>query len=175
MAYTKKQYKKICEVMRASITDGDSVAYAYTLAGISKATHNRWRKERPDYIEMIDQAKEDFRLHKASLLVRSLIKRATGFEAPDVRTEYGVGANGQPIITKQIKTMKTVPPDTAALIFALTNLAPEEWQNTQRTNIATDDSLTGIRVEVVSKEQNSTNETNEKSLTRKSEKSDQKS
>lgn len=161
MAYTKKQYKKICEVMRASITDGDSVAYAYTLAGISKATHNRWRKERPDYTEMIDQAKEDFRLQKASLLVRSLIKRATGFEAPDVRTEYGVGANGQPIITKQIKTMKTVPPDTAALIFALTNLAPEEWQNTQRTNIATDDSLTGIRVEVVSKERNSTNETEE--------------
>ena len=154
MQYTKKQYKKICESIRASITDGESVAYAYTLAGISETTYHRWRNERPDFAKLIEQAKEDFRLHKASLLVRSLIKRATGFEAPDIRTEYGVGVNGQPIITKQIKTMKTVPPDTAALIFALTNLAPEEWQNTQRTNIATDDSLTGIRVEGVSKETN---------------------
>ena len=152
MQYTKKQYKKICESIRASITDGESVAYAYTLAGISETTYHRWRNERPDFARLIEKAREDHRLMMASQLRKSLYKRATGFEAPDVRTEYGVGANGQPIITRQIKTTKTVPPDTAALIFALTNLAPEEWQNTQRTNIATDDSLTGIRVEVVSKE-----------------------
>lgn len=152
MQYTKKQYKKICESIRASITDGESVAYAYTLAGISETTYHRWRNERPDFGKLIEKAREDHRLMMASQLRKSLYKRATGFEAPDIRTEYGVGVNGQPIITKQVKTMKTVPPDTAALIFALTNLAPEEWQNTQRTNIATDDSLTGIRVEVVSRE-----------------------
>lgn len=154
MQYTKKQYKKICDSIRASITDGESVAYAYTLAGISETTYHRWRNERPDFAKLIEQAREDHRLMKANELRRSLYKRATGYETTETRTEYGVGANGSPIITKQVKTTKQVPPDTGALIFSLTNLAPEEWQNSQRTDLTADDSLTGIRVEVVSKETN---------------------
>ena len=55
-----------------------------------------------------------------------------GYEVTETETEYVSDANGNPKIKSQKTKVKHIQPDTGALIFALTNVAPEKWINRQR-------------------------------------------
>lgn len=145
----EERYKEASEVIRASLTQGETQRMAYTRAGIAETTYYRWKQEKPEFVAMIKQAEADFRSTQVGKLTQSLYKRATGYEATDIRTEFGVGANGQPVIIKQVKTQKQIPPDTGALIFTLCNLDPTNWQNKARTELLNDETFTGFRVEVI--------------------------
>lgn len=59
-------------------------------------------------------------------------KRAMGYEVTETETEYVSDANGNPKIKSQKSKVKHIQPDTGALIFALTNVAPEKWVNKQK-------------------------------------------
>ena len=149
MTLREQRYWKACEVIRASLTRGETYTMAYTRAGIGETTFYRWRDEREEFRQMLREAEENYISEKVNTLQQSLYKRATGYEYTEVRTEYGMDDDGQPIILRQVKTDRQTAPDTGALVFALCNLAPEKWQNKQRTELTTDDTQSGIRVEVV--------------------------
>ena len=59
-------------------------------------------------------------------------KRAMGYEVTETETEYVSDANGKPKIKSQKSKVKHIQPDTGALIFALTNVAPKKWVNKQK-------------------------------------------
>lgn len=139
-----KYRKEIIEIIRASITAGETYKQAYTRAGITESTFYEWRDKHPEFAEMIKEAEETHRLSKQSETEVSVHKAACGYEFTEVRTEYGVGANGQPIITKQVKTTKHYPPNVQAAKMELLNLAPDKWGNSPM-----DDNFAGVRVEVV--------------------------
>lgn len=146
-----KNYKEAYEVIRASKTAGETNAVAQAKAGISDSCWRKWIKLKPGFAEMLAEAERTYNQTQAGEKIKkakkSLIQLAEGYDYPEVRTEYGVGANGQPIITKQVKTIKHYPPDLKAVMVVLKHYAPEEW-----SDVATDDTMTGIRVEVVSAE-----------------------
>ncbi len=148
-----KYKKEIIEVIRASITAGETYKQAYTRAGITESTFHEWRNKHPEFAEMIKEAEETHRLSKQSEVEVSVHKAACGYEFTEVRTEYGVGANGQPIITKQVKTTKHYPPNVQAAKMELLNLAPEKWGNSPM-----DDNFAGVRVEVVTAPQEQSKE-----------------
>lgn len=148
-----KYKKEIIEVIRASITAGETYKQAYTRAGITESTFHEWRNKHPEFAQMIKEAEETHRLSKQSETEVSVHKAACGYEFTEVRTEYGVGANGQPIITKQVKTVKHFPPNVQAAKMELLNLAPEKWGNSPM-----DDNFAGVRVEVVTAPQEQSKE-----------------
>lgn len=139
-----KYKKEIIEVIRASITAGETYTQAIKRAGIAQSVFYDWKAKYPEFAEMIKEAEETHRLSKQSETEVSVHKAACGYEFTEVRTEYGVGANGQPIITKQVKTTKHYPPNVQAAKMELLNLAPEKWGNSPM-----DDNFAGVRVEVV--------------------------
>lgn len=126
--YTKETVSKICAALR----DGDNMKLACVKAGISDETFMRWRKKYVDFMEAIKAAKDDFEANILKDLEATLWKRAKGYVAEDTETEYVDDGTGRPKIRVQKTKKKNVPPDTGALIFALTNVAPEKWINRQK-------------------------------------------
>ena len=60
----------------------------------------------------------------------ALFRRAVGYSYDEEVTER-VNQDGQEVIVSRKTTRKTIPPDTAALIFWLKNRKPEEWKDKQ--------------------------------------------
>jgi hypothetical protein len=65
-------------------------------------------------------------------LEATLWKRAMGYEVTETDTEYVTDAKGDKKIKSQKTKIKHIQPDTGALIFALTNVAPDKWVNKQK-------------------------------------------
>ena len=83
---------------------------------------------------------------------QSLWKRAAGYEVEEVKNEYRILKDGSKVLVKSREITKHFPPDTGALIFALTNLAPENWKNKQDNRLSVDESVGGFKISVVHKE-----------------------
>lgn len=121
--YTKETVAKICAALR----EGDPIILACKKSGISEDTFARWREKKADFAEAIKAAKDDFQANILKDLEATLWKRAKGYVVEDEDTELIDGK----IRLQKIKK-KNVPPDTGALIFALTNVAPDKWVNRQK-------------------------------------------
>ena len=72
------------------------------------------------------------------MVERALLDAAQGFEYEEVRTEYEsrevvdeeTGKKVfKPVIKRQVRTTKRVPPSTEAIKFLLTNRDPQNWKN----------------------------------------------
>lgn len=103
-------------------------------------SYKNWKGRHPDFAEMIDRAKATFRANLAHDLVNTLADAAKGGfkEEEDEQTRYRPGGDNQPRIVEMVKSKhkRFVKPDIGAAIFLLTNLAPDQWQNRQRNDIA---------------------------------------
>lgn len=128
MKYTDEIKTRIKELTE----EGDSVELICKKIGISRDCFYRWRKTKNDFSELLDEAKKSFLKGIGEKLEASLFKRATGYEVEETETEYIDDGTGTPVIKSQKRKKKHIAPDTGALIFALTNIAPERWKNRQR-------------------------------------------
>lgn len=126
--YNKQTVERICEYIR----DGDSQKLACKKAGIGDSTFHDWIKAKPEFAERIKKAKEEFLATITGKLEATLWKRAMGYEVTETETEYISDKDGKPKIKNQKTKVKHIQPDTGALIFALTNVAPEKWVNRQK-------------------------------------------
>lgn len=126
--YNKQIVDKICEYIR----DGDSQHLACKKVGIGKSTFHEWINDKPDFADAIKKAKDDFQATIVGKLEATLWKRAMGYEVTETEAEYISGKDGKPQIKSQKTKVKHIQPDTGALIFALTNVAPEKWVNKQK-------------------------------------------
>lgn len=126
--YNKQTVEAICGFIR----DGDSQKLACKKVGIGDSTFHDWIKAKPEFSERIKKAKAEFQATIIGKLEATLWKRAMGYEVTETETEYVIDAEGKPKIKSQKTKVKHIQPDTGALIFALTNVAPEKWVNKQK-------------------------------------------
>lgn len=127
--YCKDIKEKICNYIR----EGDSQKLACNKVGIGTSAFHNWINKDVQFLEDIKKAKEDFQATIVGKLEASLWKRAIGYEVTETETEYVSDMQGNPTIIKSQKTkIKHIQPDVGALVFALTNVAPEKWINRQR-------------------------------------------
>lgn len=130
MKYSEELTNEICQYLR----EGDSQKLAAQKAGIAEDTFYEWMNTKTEFSERVKRAKEEFRATIVGKLEASLWKRATGYEVTETEIEYVSGKDGEPRIKGQKTKKKHIIPDTGALIFALSNLAPEKWVNKQRVD-----------------------------------------
>lgn len=128
MKYCDEIVERICERIR----QGDSNLLACKAVGINPDTFYDWKKEKPDFCEQIKKARDEFQATITNRLEATLWKRAMGYEVSETETEYTTDKNGTRRIKAQKTKTKQIQPDTAALIFALTNVAPNKWVNKQK-------------------------------------------
>lgn len=130
--YSKDIVEEICKYIR----EGDSQKIAVKKTGIAEGTLYKWINLHDELKESIKKAKEEFRATITGKLEASLWKKAIGYEVTETETEYVSDEDGKPRIKCQKTKVKHIAPDTGALVFALTNVAPEKWINRQKVDVA---------------------------------------
>lgn len=95
--------------------------------GIGTTTLYRWEQEHEEFREALKKGREVVVRH----LENTLIKRASGYDIEE--TIYFQDKNGG---VNERKTIKHIPPDTTALIFALKNMSPNNWRDRKETALS---------------------------------------
>ena len=145
------KYNDVKDEILQKIRDGSTFKEACQACGVSESQFYDWKAKKSDFSDEVKKAQADARAKLVPELEKSLYKKAMGWEYTETRTEYAADAEGNPIIVKQTEVTRVVPADTAALIFALTNLAPDAWTNKQRQEL-TGELRTNVVVEVDNKD-----------------------
>jgi hypothetical protein len=146
---SKGKFNDVKDDIISCIREGDSNILACKKVGISKSTFYEWLESYPDFSASLKKARKEFRETIVQTLEQSLWKRAAGYEVEEVKNEYRTLKDGSKVLVKSSKITKHFPPDTGALIFALTNLDPENWKNKQDNRLSVDESVGGFKISVV--------------------------
>lgn len=93
--------------------------------GISPGTFNNWKKEHEEFLNELDQGRDEADGHVAA----ALLQRAVGYSHPDVDIKMYKGD----IIETPI--IKHYPPDTAAALTWLKNRQPRLWRDRTVTEV----------------------------------------
>lgn len=120
--YSKKLVSYICSLIKSDSYTIDTIC---SLSGISRSTYHEWKNTKPDFSDKIREAEEDRLKYFAVEAKKSLLKKITGFTFIENKTI----SNSLGIVKEQTITEKYFPPDTPAIIFALTNTEGENWKN----------------------------------------------
>lgn len=138
----KKYTKKIAERILGLIkSDTYTVAEICNMAHISKATFYNWQNENPDFAQAVADAREELRQLLVCEAQKSLLKKIQGYTVDETKVvtvpsrEKDKDGRPKPQIKEQTTTKKHIAPDTAAIIFTLTNREPETWKNRQTNEI----------------------------------------
>ena len=149
---SKGKFNDVKDDIISYIREGASNILACKKVGISKETFYTWINDKPDFSDSLKKARKEFRETIVQTLEQSLWKRAAGYEIEESKNEYRTLKDGGEVLVKSSKITKHFPPDTGALIFALTNLDPENWKNRQDNRLSVDDGISGFKISVVHKE-----------------------
>lgn len=100
--------------------------------GIAMSTFSEYKLKYPELMEALKKGREEL----IEELEDSLYKKALGYDYTETKEEY----EGN-VLVKKVKMVKHVSPDTAALVFALKNLAPNKWKNEERVEIVSPEAV----------------------------------
>lgn len=127
--YTPDRVAKICQ----AIENGETNATAAKIGGIHVATFCEWQNTKPEFAEAVKRAKAAFEEWQMNGILedarKSLKTLICGQEYEEIKTEYENDRTGNPRIKKQTRVTKKILPNPTAVIFALCNRDPENWQN----------------------------------------------
>ena len=93
---------------------------------VSETTINNWKVGYPEFLESIKSAKQ----YSDDEVVKSLYKRALGYEFEERKDESGDNGKKISITTKQMAG------DTTAMIFWLKNRQPGQWRDKQEVALS---------------------------------------
>jgi transposase-like protein len=136
--YSKKIAKRIVELVKS---DTYTINEICNSVKITPFTYYYWINNNEEFAQAIQSAKDE-RMQVFVLEARkSLMKKIQGYEV-DEKKVVSVDSGrkdemGKPIpkIKEQTTIKKHIQPDTAAIIFTLTNGAPEEFKNRQSNEL----------------------------------------
>lgn len=109
--------------------------------GVHNVSHYNWLRDHPEYKEMIANSVEAYRQTHTIELFDSLMDAARGgYKENYVEdVDYKPNPNNpeKPMIAKKRthKEKKYIPPNVAAAIFLITNLDPQNFVNSQKTDV----------------------------------------
>ena len=124
--YNKKIVERICKLLQS---DNFTVLEICKIVGIAEDTYYDWKNKHAEFSDAIKKARDTFDetiVHEAK---NSLRKKVNGYDFDEKKTTYINDKEGKPKIKEQTTIKKHYQPDTAAIIFTLTNKAPEEFKN----------------------------------------------
>lgn len=128
--YNKKIVSGICSLIKK---DSYTIAELCSLSGINIDTFYTWQKNKPEFSDAIKKAREEYDEIIVKEAKKSLMKLVQGYTVDETKTVYEPQAksdpNAKPKIKEQTITKKHVQPSIPAVIFTLTNKAPEEYKN----------------------------------------------
>ena len=130
--FSKKTTEKIVDIVKS---DTYTIAEICRQVGISQRTYHLWIEEHPDFAEAIEQAKDERMQFFVIEAKKSLLKKIKGYDVVETHVTTVPGKDGNPVIKEQKNVKKHIQPDTAAVIFTLTNGDPEHWRNRQSTEV----------------------------------------
>lgn len=130
MKYCEEIVDKIC----AYIVAGETQKAAGFKAGITEETFSQWYKHKTEFAERVKKAREEFRATIVGKLEASLWKVALGFETEETKVVFEADKEGVPRVKRKEVVKKNYAPNVTALIFALSNMAPDTWINRQRVD-----------------------------------------
>ena len=136
--YSQKIANQIFELLR---TDTYTVAEVCRMVRIAPSTFYSWRSIYPNFADELKQAEAERTAFFVVEAKRSLLKKIQGYTVQErYITTVGSGkfdVNGKeiPRIKEQKVVDKHFQPDTAAIIFTLTNGEPENWKNRQNNEV----------------------------------------
>lgn len=109
--------------------------------GIDRSTYYGWLNDYPEFAQAVHDAENE----RMQLFVKeaknSLLKKIKGYTVEETKVVTVPGKekdeNGVPLPIIKEQTVKEVhvQPDTAAIIFTLTNGDPANWQNKQYSEL----------------------------------------
>ncbi|MDT4844180.1 hypothetical protein FQZ97_781300 [compost metagenome] len=138
--YNKKIVDRIFELLSS---DTYTIAEVCQMVGISDRTFYGWRDKNAEFADLIKKAENERNQFFLAEAKKSLLKKIQGYTVQEKHTTYvnakEVGEDGKQKDKPRIKEQKIVDkyfqPDTAAVIFTLTNQDPENWKNRQNTEL----------------------------------------
>lgn len=136
--FSKKMVENIVGLIKS---DTYTIAEICRQVGITPKTYHQWVNDYPDFADAIEQAKDERMQAMVIEAKKSLMKKIQGYDVTETKvitvpgTKKDEKGNPKPIIKEQTTTKKHIQPDTAAIIFTLTNGDPEHWRNRQFTEV----------------------------------------
>lgn len=130
--YTKKTIDAILELIKS---DTYTIAEVCRQVEITQKTYHQWMNDHPEFAEAVNAAKEERMQMFVIEAKKSLLKKIRGYEVTETSVTTIPGKDGNPKIKEQKTNKKHFQPDTAAIIFTLTNGDPEHWKNKQTTEM----------------------------------------
>ncbi len=120
----KSRFKKHhCVTAQRVLSLGGSTEDVCDCCGISMKTFYRWKLK---YDKFNEAVRKGLNYQRVERLEKALMKRAEGFSVDYEETVSRSSETGS--FTEQREKTKVFAPDTKALMFALSNWAPEHWQ-----------------------------------------------
>lgn len=135
---TKKIWNRIVEMVRS---DTYTITEICEQCEITMRTWYNWRERNVDFDRAIEEAEEARMQELVKIAKKSLRRKVEGYAVDESRVvtipSNKKDANGKPIpvIKEQRNTRRYIEPDTAAIIFTLTNGDPKNWRNRQTNEI----------------------------------------
>ncbi len=119
---------------------------------VSEVTLNAWKKKYPEFLKSLKKGKEDADVD----VVKSLFKRANGYEYEEKKITIQTDAGGKEIGKKQVEVYKKyMPPDPLSCFFWLKNRQPNKWREKQDMNVSlTVNSWDALEKEVAKEKKN---------------------
>lgn len=136
--YNKKIAEKICSLIA---TDTYTVAEVCRMVKINPDTYYTWVKEYSEFSESIKKAEAERTAFFVAEAKKSLLKKIQGYTVKEKHVitvgsgKFDVTGREIPRIKEQKVVDKHYQPDTAAIIFTLTNGEPENWKNRQNNEV----------------------------------------
>jgi len=115
-----------------------------SLSGISIETYYTWLENKPEFLEAVTHAREEFDELIVKEAKNSLRKLVSGYEIEEKKTVYmnhtikdpDTGKEKQvPKIKEQTTTVKHIQPNPGSVEFVLTNKKSDEYKNRQTTEL----------------------------------------
>ena len=122
--------ERIIEMVEA---DSYTLVEICAAVGINASTYYVWLKEDEQFSSDVKKASQIARMNFCTIAKNSLRRLIEGYEATDITVSEKLDRQGNKI-TVTSKTTKIYKPDTAAVIFTLTNVDPDNWKNRQNVS-----------------------------------------
>lgn len=137
--YNKKIVAEICNLIKE---DSYTIAEICKKVNIAESTYYEWKAKKEEFSEAIKKAEEEFNDTIIVEAKKSLMKLVKGYTAQEKKTTtQDTGKkdeNDKPIlkVKEHTVTEKHFQPNTAAVIFTLTNRDPANWKNRMNSEIS---------------------------------------
>lgn len=151
--YSKKIVKAITDLHSA---DNYTIKEVCEQVGITTKSYHEWMREKPEFKEAVESAHDARLMFFAKEAKNSLLKKIQGYTVQEKHTTYvdsGKKGENKPKIKEQKVVDKHFQPDTAAIIFTLTNSEPERWKNRRNNEVTGKDGRELIPARVLTKKE----------------------